>query len=125
VTHNLIGLLTHARDGTPGTFAVSVPNLMNPQTVRFLLGKLDLEGVARERYVPAFPLYGVHKAGADTGLQLQGYSDPDTGLDLIFAFSDKEVADRFARQIPGGCSVLLADDFGELKALLRSTGAQA
>lgn len=125
VTQNLIGLLTQVRDGTPSNFTVSVPNLMNPETVRFLLGKLELEGVVRERYVPAFPLYGVQKEEAGTGRQLQGCSDPNTGLDLIFAFSDKEVADQFAQQIPGGSSVLLADNFGELKALLQSTAARA
>src|SRR5438270_6122623 len=39
VTQNLIGLLTRARDGNPTAFSASVPNLMNPETVRFLLGK--------------------------------------------------------------------------------------
>jgi hypothetical protein len=121
ITHNLIALMTKPSAG----FTISIPNLMNPETVRFLLGKLDLEGVPRDKYVPTFPLYGVHKGEAGTNLQLQGCSDPNTGLDLIFVFSDPALADRLAGQIADGSSILLAESFGELKTLLQSTGAQA
>jgi hypothetical protein len=120
VTHNLIAMMTQT-----GTFAMSVPNLMSPETVRFLLGKLDLEGLPRQQYVPAFPLYGVHLGEAGNKLQLQGCRDPNTGLDLIFVFTEQALAERFAEQVRGARSVLLAESHADLKALLQTSPVQA
>jgi hypothetical protein len=123
LTHNLVGLLTRAARGPAGGYPPSVPDLLNPRTVRFLLSKLELEGVPRDQYRPTFPLYGVRGGQAGASPELQGCTDPDTGLDLVFAFSDRDAAERLAAQVPGAETVLVATNVGELQALLGSTAA--
>jgi hypothetical protein len=130
VTHNLIAVMTQVRQReqageNASPVSISVPNLMSPETVRFLLSKLEMEGVTRERYIPSFPLFGVHQGEAEGKLQLQGCSDPNTGLDLLFVFTEQALADRFAEQIPGASSVLVAASHDDLKALLRTSPARA
>jgi len=84
-----------------------------------LLASLDLEGIAREPFVPTYPLFGLHDA--DGRLVCT-----QAGTDRIaFVFTSEALAAAFATALRHGRAVRIADDAAAFKVLLKLGASNA
>jgi len=101
------------------SFEFAMKHLLEPDTAIKLLNSLDLEGIERKQFRPTFPLYGLHDGEEGQDARLVGAQHPETGHNVVFVFTDEDLAVKFADASQQGRVVRIADNDVIFRQVLR------
>lgn len=97
----------------------AMKHLLEPDAAIDLLASLDLEGVERKRFTMTYPIYALHDGEEGQDAALIGAQHPQTGHNIVFAFTDEDQAATFAALFGRGRVTRIAENIDELRAVLK------